>query len=243
MPATANPDEPQLDPDPEDILLNVDPISEHYPPLASQANCAKNWDISLLQNFTAKRLRSLGRQYQGVTAKMNKPEMFQVIFDAMSEDQDCQTCGGVCNPLTHFFPPIENLPLGWVRGADGLFHKPQQSTETTAPGTSSSVSGTQHDLPFSTADLSSVSSNLRSGIPAGGLLRTSNSPDLRTSTSGAPLIPGVSQQQPTPPNLVSTVVNGGAGLGGGVFVEVDDEFEREIDAQLRREAEQEEGKR
>ena len=98
-------DDPELDP--EDNLSNAGNLPDRYPPLASQTNCAKNWDVSLLQICTARRLRSIGWKYDGVTSKMNKPEMFQAIWDAMLEDQDCQTCtGGSCDPTTHYFPPL-----------------------------------------------------------------------------------------------------------------------------------------
>ena len=70
MPAneeSANPRVEEPDLDPEDNLSDAGNLPDHYPPLASQTNCAKNWDISLLQNCTAKRLRSIGRKYDGVT--------------------------------------------------------------------------------------------------------------------------------------------------------------------------------
>ena len=174
--------------------------------------------------------------------------MFQAIWDAMLEDQTCQTCtGGSCDPATHYFPPIENPPLGWVRGSNGLYHKHKPSN-TQQPATSeshgtASLSLSQSLPNFHTTDLSRAGQNLRVGTPAGGLLRSSDSPDIRSASSGSPLIPGVQQTPPVQPDLASLVSNGAEDASRGVFCEVDDLFEKEIEAQLQREAEQAEAAR
>ena len=77
-------------------------IIADYPPLAKQGNCAKDWDPSLPQNCTSNRLRSIARNFDGISARLNKPELFKALYNAMLEVQDCDICtGGDCDPATH----------------------------------------------------------------------------------------------------------------------------------------------
>ena len=92
-----------------------------YPPLAKQGNCAKDWDAALLQNFLSNRIRIISRQYDGVSSRLNKPELFKAIFDAMMEVQDCGTCtGGTVIPPHISFPHSRILLLG-MSGAPTVF--------------------------------------------------------------------------------------------------------------------------
>ena len=87
--------------------------TEGYPPLAALANCAKNWDVALLQNCMLARLRHIARKYDGIQPRLNKPELYIAIFNKMTDDQECETCnGGNCDPVTHFFSPMDNPPSG-----------------------------------------------------------------------------------------------------------------------------------
>ena len=127
----------------EDDIVDGDDMAD-YPPMATPNNCAKDWDVSLLQNCTAKRLQAIAKDYEGVNARQNKVPLFKDIYNAMLEDQTCESCpDGKCNPASHYFNPLENPPHGWVRGPDGIFVKPQAPPRTVSqPGTSNTLDNT-----------------------------------------------------------------------------------------------------
>ena len=151
-----------------------------YPPIAAPHQCSKGWDPSLLQNCTAARLRGIAKNYDGVDANQNKLELFKAIYNAMLEDQTCESCPeGKCNPAIHYFPPTDNPPSGWVRGTDGIFVKPATPRSVNQPGTSSmqdiatpSSSAVSSDIPsintgtVSFANLPAVTSQQQVGTPA-----------------------------------------------------------------------------
>ena len=59
-----------LTPDVQDELLLELPI------MANGATCAKNWDVSLLQNCTMDKLKLIARDYQSVGSNIRiKPEL------------------------------------------------------------------------------------------------------------------------------------------------------------------------
>ena len=60
-----------IEEDLSDPTLPIEP--EGYPPLAAPANCAKNWDVALLQHCSLARLRQIARKYDGIPQRLNKP--------------------------------------------------------------------------------------------------------------------------------------------------------------------------
>ena len=122
--------------DEDDLALSEDESIEGggvYPKLLSGKNCAKDHDIALLQQFTVRRMQKIASVYK-VDQRLNKKDLYKAIFDAMEDDQDCRVCPlGNCNPRTHYFPPQVNPPLGWVRGANGLFAPPQVAPDPQQP--------------------------------------------------------------------------------------------------------------
>ena len=101
--------------------------------MANGAACAKNWDISLLQDCTNERLKVIARDYQDVVISNHrtKPELYKAIHAAMILDVDCDTCGtveggGRCNPSTHCFLPWKDAPEGWIMGPNNLYVKVAQ---------------------------------------------------------------------------------------------------------------------
>ena len=109
----------------EDILAAdvQDEVLLELPVMANGPACAKNWDISLLQNCTNERLKVIARDYQDVVISNHrtKPELYKAIHAAMILDVDCDTSGtveggGRCNPSTHCFLPWRDAPDGWIMG-------------------------------------------------------------------------------------------------------------------------------
>ena len=78
-------------------------LPEDYPPCAQPGNTAKDWDVSILQNCTAARMKSIAKHYPGVDPRATKIPLYRAIFDAMNDNQECSVCGSKCNPLTHVF--------------------------------------------------------------------------------------------------------------------------------------------
>ena len=209
-----------------------------YPPIAAPHQCSKGWDPSLLQNCTVARLRIIARNYDGVDASLNKVGLFKAIFNAMLEDQTCETCPeGKCNPAIHFFPPTDNPPSGWVRGSDGIFVKPTTPRSVNQPGTSAqldnitpgtdpSSSGPQpvntatvtfEQYPaFTAQQLAGTTPRPLApriiGSPSRGLLRPTGTPDLTVYSGGSPYIPGIQQHPPAPRDPAQFVVRGAAAL-------------------------------
>ena len=188
-----------------------------YPPIAATHQCSKGWDPSLLQNCTVARLRGIARNYDGVDANQNKVQLFKAIYNAMLEDQTCESCPeGKCNPAIHFFPPTDNPPSGWVRGLDGIFIKPTNPRSVNQPGTSSQLenpisntgaaatgtppvntgSVTFEQNPAVLSQQLAVTTSLPLapriiGSPSRGLLRPTRTPDLPVFSSGSLYIPGI----------------------------------------------------
>ena len=203
---------------------------EDYPPLAAPGATAKDWDESLLQNCTAVRLRSIARQYEGVPSKLNKPEMYMAIYNAMVEDQECPVCtGGNCDPTTHYFPALEHPPPGWVRGPDGIFIKPalpprsetlSSSTPRTPTITTSAPVNPLQDHPPGTSQAGvhpgvqqqvTPDPRLRNtGSPSAGIMRPSNTPDIPVAATVSSFLPGVYQAPPTPRDPAQFVIRGAA---------------------------------
>ena len=196
--------------------------TEGYPPLAAPANCAKGWDPALLQNCTLARLRQIAKEpkYEGIQPRLNKPELYIALFNKMNDDQECDSCtGGNCDPTTHYFAPIENPPPGWVRGADGLFTKPNLSTslsnphrvdpsllQTPAPGVNTgagtSSSAQQPHVPVPPTINTNVSS------PGSFLLRPSGSLDLPVGSVPNPVVSGIVQHPPKPRDPAQVIRDG-----------------------------------
>ena len=210
-----------------------------YPPLAAPNNCAKDWDVSLLQNCTARRLQSIAKDYEGVNARQNKVPLFKDIYNAMLEDQTCGSCPeGKCNPAIHFFNPLENPPHGWVRGPDGIFVKSQAPPRSVSqPGTSHSLDNPGNittgsptvpppALPSSTVQQASfpgvnpLQSTLTTTLdtyvrppgasPSRGLLNPSGSLDLPVASGVSPYIQGVYQAPPAQRDPAQFVMQGAA---------------------------------
>ena len=224
----------------EDEFLNSDADDMgDYPPIAAPHQCSKDWDPSLLKDCTVARLRGIAKAYEGVDPRQNKVQLFKAIFDAMNEDQSCESCTeGKCNPITHFFPPTDHPPSGWVRGPDGLFIKPVNPTRSLSqPGTStgletlgpSSSAAPSVAPPTTTATVtfSQVPATPPSqltgtspyplaprilGSPSRGLLRPTGSPDIPVYAGGSPYVPGVQQNPPAPRDPAQFVRQGAAAL-------------------------------
>ena len=208
-----------------------------YPPLAKQNKCAKDWDFSLLQNCTSNRLRHIARSYENVLAKLNKPEMYTALYQAMLEVQDCNVCNGCdCNPATHQFPPIENPPPGYTGGPDGIFTKPPSLTRAESfpggqqipPGNppqstpAQDSSQQQPGIPVTQAPPAPSQGQNTTyqasgfGSPSNGLIRPTGSLDLPVATTVSSYIPGVYQPPPQQRDPAQFVTQGAAALAAAV---------------------------
>ena len=97
--------------------------SESYPQLPTKT--AKDFDEAILQDCTVHRMRTIARQYEGVSREGVKEVLFRNIFNAMNDDQDCPQCpGGMCDPTVHKFPGSAEPPEGWIKGPNGLYGPP-----------------------------------------------------------------------------------------------------------------------
>ena len=127
----------------EDVLTDgvQDELLLELPPMANgrDIQCAKNWDLSLLQNCTMNRMKIIARDYESVGAGIRtKPELYRSLHDAMLRETNCETCNDEqCNPQTHFFNPTEDAPEGYIMGPNGIYVKLAQYTPevTSAAGT------------------------------------------------------------------------------------------------------------
>ena len=236
----------------DDVPASVMP--EGYPPLAPLNALAKEYDHALLHHCTVARMRTIAKDYPNVNQRLTKPELFQALHDAMTSDQMCDVCKGDCDPMIHLFPPTREPPRGWVRGPSGLFGPPPVTSEP-GPTTMSTTPATQTQ-PLTPgqhlatgiqpgAELSLVNSNFRRVNPATDLIRApSNTPDIPINDTPNPLIQGVRQQPPPPPNVAELVTTGAAAAGwpqgetssSATIYQVQDNFEKEIEALLEEEA-------
>lgn len=79
----------------EDILIPgvQDEFAAELPIMANGPMCAKNWDISLLQNCTMDRIKFIARDYESVGTNIRtKTELYCALYEAMSQDTNCETC-------------------------------------------------------------------------------------------------------------------------------------------------------
>ena len=231
--------------DPDNV--SVSGLPEGYPPLAPINALAKDHDFALLQDCTVERMREIAKDYPGVSGRQRKVELYQALYDAMVVTQECPTCclDDGCDPLTHKFPPLKQPPQGWVQGANGLFGPPAGLPSVTPsrpqPTSSTSQSTTaQSGMLDPQAPLDLVNTNFRTVNPATDLLRNSGSADLPISDTSSPYVPGVQQQQQTPPNLAEIVTTGAASASWDQGADslaarihpVEDNFEKELEDAL-----------
>ena len=158
-----------LTPDVQDELLLELPI------MANGATCAKNWDVSLLQNCTNERLKVIARDFESIVISnyRTKPELYKALHAAMLLDDDCDTCGdmdggGQCNPSTHTFLPWWDAPAGWTMGPSGIFVK---TTNQVPPGPTQPVT---EPPPTDTAPTQPVTRSASFGIPMQPRVNVSN---------------------------------------------------------------------
>ena len=127
-----------VDPNLDDVIPDDDPEVANYPPMATGNNCAKNWDVALLQNCTGDRMKVIAAALDvPVTTRVRKYILYRAIYNFMSNDQSCPSCeGGDCAPNSHMFAPTEQPPPGWVMGDNGLYVEPIPApASTSAPVT------------------------------------------------------------------------------------------------------------
>lgn len=185
---------------PDDLVVDdeFDMDLGPYPALTMGANCAKNYDTAVLKDCTEERMRIIADRYEGVNPKERTMSvLFKALFDAMSDNQQCDTCpSGDCDPLTHRLPPSSLPPLDFVLGEDGMCrpaYDPQQTTGTDNQTQSTSQQPT--------------------GItPSSSLYRPSGVNDVEVRQNTTPLVDGVQQQQQAPPNVPALVQQGAAGF-------------------------------
>ena len=138
-------------------------------------------------------MRIIADRYEGVNPKERTMSvLFKALFDAMSDNQQCDTCpSGDCDPLTHRLPPSSLPPLDFVLGEDGMCrpaYDPQQTTGTDNQTQSTSQQPT--------------------GItPSSSLYRPSGVNNVEVRQNTTPLVDGVQQKQQAPPNVPALVVS------------------------------------
>ena len=95
---------------PDDVLDRG--FREGYPKMATPRALAKEYDPAFLHNCSAERLRNIAKGYKNVVIRSPKVELFQALFDAMLEEQECPVCEVNCDPRTHVFLPFKDPPHG-----------------------------------------------------------------------------------------------------------------------------------
>ena len=237
-------------------------LLEGYPQLAPPTSLAKTHDPALLKDCSVLRMREISKSYENVDHRLKKPELYKAIFDAMGNVQECYVCLGNCDPVTHLFPPLAPPPAGWVPGPNGIFAPPPPPPESDIsplarttqftqahPGLTQTQSVTPGQHLASGiqpgAEISLVNTNFRRVNPATDLIRApSNTHDIPINDTPNPLIQGVRQQPPPPPNVAELVTTGAAAAGwpqgetssSATIYQVQDNFEKEIEALLEEEA-------
>ena len=140
----------------EDILTEgvQDELLLQLPPMANGKDipCAKNWDISTLQNCTMNRMKIIARDYESVGASIRtKPELYRALHEAMMRETHCETCNdGQCNPQTHLFNPTEDAPDGWIMGTNNIYVKMARYNPETTPAAGTPAAPSAPTQPLST---------------------------------------------------------------------------------------------
>ena len=146
----------------EDILTEgvQDELLLELPPMANGKDipCAKNWDVSILQNCTMNRMKIIARDYESVGASIRtKPELYRSLHEAMMRETHCETCNDAqCNPQTHQFLPSEDAPEGWIMGINNIYVKmarynPEATSAAGTPATPTIPIPTAPTQPLRTA--------------------------------------------------------------------------------------------
>ena len=195
--------------------------ADDYPEIA--AVTAKGWEPAPLHECTSERMLIIGRDTYNLSnlSGLAKPQRFYAIYDHMFQLDECDVCGGTCNPTTHLHPAIMD--------------KPPSKTGDGREGTPDIPKGSPIRISRSRGNLS----------PTHAIGLGDNSNDSPVIENAPPLIEGqVQTEQSTSkgPTLAQKVVEGGAKTTQSSPGQESDasglsEDESDVDARLAKEAE------